>query len=274
MSSTLKHLLVHLDGGARSAVRIDLSLALAARFGARLAGLFAESAWLGPSLVSRRDPARVAALARQVRASFEAKCAAAGVVTDWWQLDLGEYAHLVGWAAVCCRYVDLAVFGQHEEEDGRVPEDLIEQALRDSGRPLLVVPSAGHFSHVGRRVVVAWTGSRESARALNDALPLMADAQEVTVLALQQPELATAASVPALSIVQHLETHGIAAKYEKMIVGDEVAVVDLVLNRAADAGADLCVVGGYGQLGFPFLNRSSTTRAILRTMTTPVLLSH
>jgi nucleotide-binding universal stress UspA family protein len=54
---------------------------------------------------------------------------------------------------------------------------------------------------------------------------------------------------------------------------DEHGVVDQVLNRASDWSADLVVLGAYEQRGFPFLQRSDTTRDILRTMTAPVLLS-
>ena len=76
----------------------------------------------------------------------------AGVEAQWWPLEAGDYAQVVGGVAVCCRYADLAVFGQHDPADARVPEDLVEQVLLGSGRPLLVVPWAGHFPDVGKRV--------------------------------------------------------------------------------------------------------------------------
>ena len=60
-----------------------------------------------------------------------------------------------------------------------------------SGRPVLAVPFAGEFPTVGERVLVAWNASREAARALNDALPLLIGAKQVTVLAINH----TAASV-------------------------------------------------------------------------------
>jgi len=56
-------------------------------------------------------------------------------------------------------------------------------------------------------------------------------------------------------------------------VVDEMRVVDHVLNRASDDGADLTVLGAHVQRSFPYLPRSGTTQDILRTMTTPVLLS-
>jgi nucleotide-binding universal stress UspA family protein len=269
---TLKHLLVHLDASPRSEERLTLSVSLARRFGARLTGLFSESGSLGPGIVGQRDPAAVAADLAAARAAFETRTAEARLQTDWWAIEGGDYAHVVGWTVVCCRYADLAIFGQRTDDGARVPADLIEQALEDSGRPLLVVPSAGHYRDVGKRVLVAWTGGRESARAVNDALPLLAGSAEVSVLSIQRPSSGDAAAVPPVDIVAHLAAHGITASYERLIL-DEMDVANHVLNRAADWGADLTVVGAHGQRGFPYLPRSSMTDDILRTMTTPVLLS-
>jgi nucleotide-binding universal stress UspA family protein len=269
---TLKHLLVHLDASPRTEERLALAVTLARRFGARLTGLFAESGSMGPGIGERRDPAALAADTARARAGFEARTAGTGVATDWWAIEGGDYAHVVGWTVVCCRYADLAIFGQHLEEGARVPGDLIQQALEDAGRPLLVVPSVGRYLDVGKRVLIAWTGSRESARAVNDALPLLDGADQVSVLSIQLPSTGKGAPVPPVDIVAHLAAHGVTASYERLIV-DEMHVADHVLNRAADWNADLTVLGAHGQRGFPYLPRSSMTDDILRTMTTPVLLS-
>ncbi len=269
-----KHLLVHVDSSDRTPQRLALAVRLATRHGARLTGLFAESASLGASVVARRSPQHIAQAIDEARGRFEAAAGEAGLTTDWWQLDAGEYAQVVGWTAICCRYVDMALFGQHDpDHPSPLPHDLIEQVLVSSGRPVLVVPYVGTYADVGQRVLVAWTGSREAARAVNDAIPFLQEAKEVQVIALQH---ATGGShsvpVPPVDIAVHLRAHGIEAQYERIIV-DEIGAVDNVLNRAADSGADLTVLGGYSHYGFPYLQRSSTTRDILRTMTTPVLLS-
>ena len=75
-----------------------------------------------------------------------------------------------------------------------------------------------------------------------------------------------------MDIVAHLAAHGVNARYERLVL-DEMRVVDHVLNRAADSDADLTVLGAHVQRAFPYLPRSGTTQDILRTMTTPVLLS-
>jgi len=269
---SLKHLLVHLDSTERARLRLELAVTLAKRCGAVLTGVFAESAHLGPSIVAMRHPERMESALAEARAAFEAKVSAARLPNEWWAVDRGDYGHMVGWTVQCCRYGDLAIFGQYDPAASRVPADLVEQVLIGSGRPLLVIPSQWHESDMGRRVLVAWTGSREAARAVNDSIPLMQDAEEVTVVALQNGDDANGALTPPVDIVAHLNAHGIAARYERPPV-DATSAVDVLLNRAAEMEADLMVMGGRQQ-GFPFAVQSRSVREIMRATACPVLLSH
>jgi nucleotide-binding universal stress UspA family protein len=236
--------------------------------------MFAESTTIGGSLVGRRERQNVARAAAEVRTRFEAACAAAGVTSRFWALEGAEDGEVLDAAVVCCRRVDLAVFGQQHGDDAPVPDGLVERAVAGAGRPVLVVPSIGSYADLGRRVLVAWTGSREAARALHDALPLLERAERVTILSLQRPsESAAPGGLPPLDLTDHLAAHGVRAAYDHWVVG-ELAAVDAVLNRASDEGADLAVLGAYGLLGHGLLgSERATTRAILETMTTPVLLS-
>jgi nucleotide-binding universal stress UspA family protein len=269
----LKDLLVHLDSGSRAVERLRLSIALARRHGARLTGLFAESPTLGASIVGRRDPENVTRAAAESRARFEAACAGAGVPSRFWQVGGEDHATVIGAVVVLCRRVDLAVFGQQHGDGAPVPEGLVERVIAGCGRPVLVVPSVGSYPETGRRVLVAWSGSRESARALHDALPVLERAESVAVLSLQLPAAAIPeTALPPIDLVDHLGVHGVTATYERCVIG-EVAAVDAVLNRASDEGADLAVIGAYGLGGGALLERRGTTQAILETMTTPVLLS-
>jgi nucleotide-binding universal stress UspA family protein len=269
----LRDILVHVDLGARAAQRIDLAIVLARRHRARLTALFAEGGLVGRSLVGRRNPERMANAAREARALFEARVAEAGVPGRWWQVEPGEHSDVVRATVVCCRYVDLAVFGQQHGDDAPVPEGLVERVIAESGRPVLIVPSSGRYSDVGRRVLVAWTGSREAARALHDALPLLGDAKEVILLALQLPRGGEPGGLPPLDVVDHLRAHGIAATYHPAILAGGEQAADVVLNRASDEVADLTVMGAFGLVGGARLRRAELTRSILEKMTTPLLIS-
>lgn len=268
-----KHLLVHVDSTERAGERLDLAFTLARQHGARLTGLFAESDMLGPGLVGRRSRDHLLKAMAEAKAAFEGRAAAGGVATEWWQVEPGEYSLVVGAAEVCCRYVDLAIFGQHDPEYARVPDDLIDQVILHCGRPVLVVPSVGHYPQVGHRVMVSWNGSREAARALHDALPFLEKATAVHLLAFQKPPKGVNL-MPTLDISAHLGAHGIKAGYEPVIVDiEEIDVADMLLSRGFDLQSDLTVMGGYAQ-GFPSSRVAASTRKVLRSMTTPVLISH
>lgn len=268
----LKHLLVHVDSTERCGERLDLAFSMARRNGARLTGLFAESDVLGPGLVGRRSRDAMLQAMAQARAGFEGR-AGGTVATEWWAIEPGEYGVVVGQAEICCRYADLAIFGQHDADASRVPEDLVDQVVLHSGRPVLVVPSVGRYPEPGRRVLVSWNGSREAARALHDALPFLEAAEAVHVLAFQRPPKGVNL-MPPLDVVAHLAAHGVQARYEPVMVDvEEIDVADMLLSRGFDLQIDLTVMGGYAH-GFPSARISASTRKVLRSMTTPVLISH
>ena len=272
---TFKHLLVHVDSAPRAVERLELAIHLARQGSARLDGLYAEGQTLGASLVGRRSPDRMADAEREAHAAFETRLGAAGLEGHWWPLEPGEDSVLLGRLQVCCRYADLAVFGQHQADQARLPEGAVEDAVFQGGRPVLVVPYAGRFPSVGRQVLIGWNGSRESARAVNDALPLLAGAESVLLLAFQRASRLEPGGLPPLDIVAHLATHGIKAAYEPVIMDPEsLDAADAMLNRAFDTGCDLIVTGAHDQAGFPGARAAGSTRKLLATMTVPILFSH
>lgn len=266
-----KHIIVHLDGGGRTAARLELAVHLASRFGAQVTGLFVDT-----------EPARgraegISRTWREAAADLQGLARGAGLASDCWQVD-GAELEPGRIAARYCRYGDLTIVGQHDPDDGRVPADFGEQVLLESGGPVLVVPFVGSFQGVGRRVVLAWDGTREAARALKDALPLIdgaaADIQVALLHRAREGSWADASSGP--SVIRLLAAHGIAASREPVLVDerdDGMTSHDVVLNLASDAAADLVVMGARGRPGGPFPRASRRTRASLSAMTAPILLS-
>ena len=110
------------------------------------------------------------------------------------------------------------------------------------GGPVLALPDSGYPVDLGRRVMVAWKNSRESARALRDAWPLLAAAQEVHVVCVSQDgELS-----PDRDLQRHFERHGIVAKLT--VTTDSAMPPSEALRReAALLNADLIVMGVYGR---------------------------
>jgi nucleotide-binding universal stress UspA family protein len=272
-----KHLLVHLDAGRRAADRVELATKLAKRFGARLTGLFAQNDLFRPRRgVRGPSPARDFEAASTL---FDERARLAGVEHEIWRVPDGEH-DVSGIAARFCRYADLAILGQPDPDEPRAPQDLPSQVLLESGRPVLLVPAGGHFEDVGRRVVVGWAGSRYSARVLGDAIPLMRGAQEVHILDVRARGDGLEEAVgPAHEVRRHLAAHGIQAQAEATYVAARVLrasgmiALDLVLNRSAEVGADLVVIGARGRHEPSARIAHSAQRTLLESAA-PLLISH
>jgi nucleotide-binding universal stress UspA family protein len=278
-----KDLLVVLDSGADTRGRIDLAAALAERFAAHLVGLYAipssdlqrragyaDLAALEP--VYREWRARVLAQAEETREAFEHAAQLRGLATEWRGAVEGSEAD----PALHARYADLAILGQRDPDNDEMAlvRPRPERVTLASGRPILVVPYAGHFATVGRCALVAWNASREAARAVADAMPLLAAAETVTVLAVDpHPGPDGHGDLPGADIALHLARHGVKAQIERTVSTD-VPIGEVLLSRAADLGADLLVMGAYGHSRARELLLGGATRSILASMTIPVLMSH
>lgn len=207
--------------------------------------------------------------AETVEQRFRSELRLAGIDGEWHLFAPGETAALVDLA----KTVDLTVLGQSSREapsNGVRPEDIVVAA----GRPVLIVPYAGDFETVGRRALIAWDGTREAIRAVNDALPLLAAAEAVSVIFVASQARELEQHRPALErMVAHLRRHEIAANFEDTLRGD-LAVSDILLSRAADLAADLIVSGGYHHSQLREALLGGVSRELLEHMTVPVLMSH
>jgi nucleotide-binding universal stress UspA family protein len=203
---------------------------------------------------------------------FRQRLRTEGIAGEW-RLAEGRSADAV---LLHARYADLVVLGQQDPDNPRLSGwgAVIEQTLFASGRPLLIVPYAGRFEAIGRNVLIGWSATRESARAVADALPLIAAADNATVLAIDpRGGLAGHGEVPAADIALHLARHGIKVTAAHTASGG-VSPGDVLLNYATDNGTDLLVIGGYGHSRVRELVMGGVTRTILQRMTIPVLMSH
>jgi nucleotide-binding universal stress UspA family protein len=170
------------------------------------------------------------------------------------------------------RRFDLSVVRQGQPNKV-APEDLIiEAALFDSGRPVIVVPYVQRPPFKLDRVLVAWDGGRLAARALGDALPLLKRATAVDVVVVTT-EPVKSDEIPGADVARMLARYGIAVELRE-IGAAGISVADTLLNQAAESAADLIVMGGYGRSRLREFVLGGTTRAMLTSMTTPVLMSH
>jgi nucleotide-binding universal stress UspA family protein len=193
-----------------------------------------------------------------------------GITGEWYIFDPGEVDELIAMATAA----DLVIVGQHNPETPATAEFRPEKIVVACGRPLLVLPYIKTAASVGKRVLVAWDGTREATRAVHDSLPLIAEAEAVTVIAVGGSESDIRRRHASLHrVVRHLERHGLVVCAEEDVQSG-LTVSDLLLSRATDLGADLIVAGAYHHSRFREAVLGGVSRELLNHMTVPVLMSH
>ena len=280
-----KDLLVHLDSSRQGAQRMAYAVEWAARDHAHLTGLYTVDLVPAPAELARAYPGRVEHFeayvqmrttslerAKEVEDRFRSALQRAEIQGEWRFVE-GPSAEAV---ALHTRHVDLAIVGQVDPGNrGSTTSRLIpEEVLLSSGRPLVILPYAGQFQSIGTSVVVGWKQTREAARALADALPILRRAEKVTVLTVNSDHgPTTEPGIAAAEIALHLARHGVRVE-ARTAIADDIATGDVLLNEVADCGADLLVIGGYGHSRLREAMFGGVTRHILQSMTVPVLMAH
>mgnify|MGYP001765458033 CR=1 FL=1 len=256
-----KDILVHLDGGDRDVLRIATARGIAERFAGRLTGLFVAS------LHHDRDDGEKSA------AQFAEATAGSAATARWRRYDRPTSGRLPIDIAIHGRLADLIVLGQHHAGKS-AREDLIAHVIQRSGRPTLVLPSVGDYPSVGSSVVIAWDGSLEAARALHAAMPMIVTARTVEVVTVGDPGATDPAEpiIASADLLDHLAAHGVAATRE-VLQREGIGVMDLLLSRAFDQGADLLVMGAHAGPQHLHFFRGGGTRYVLEHMTLPVLMA-
>jgi nucleotide-binding universal stress UspA family protein len=274
-----KAILVHVPL-VDAAVQIELAAHLAKSFGAHLTGIcsLSETAMLRSAVQNpfiRLEPEKVEGLIEQesseaaaAEAQFDAIADKVGV-THSWLTGEGEDADLIVHAS---RLQDLAVV-----EQARDPSDLlwgpaVQIAL--SGHPALIVPRTWTSPDFGRRAVVAWNGSAQSAAAVRKALPLLQRAEQVTVLSgTSRATFPATMRIAHLDVVAYLRHHGIAADIGESDTPDDDAGA-AILKAAAAKKADLIVMGAFGHSRFREWILGGATRHVLEHMAVPLFMAH
>jgi nucleotide-binding universal stress UspA family protein len=274
-----KTLLVPVDARGRSARSLEVACRVAAAFDAHVIGLFIRPALYVPSPVYAEGGAKllqelqekmIRELMQEAKAQFDAGVKAAGAARTEWRTAEGDRAEVV---ALHARYADLVVVNQTDPEAADASH-FADSVLLSVGRPMLLVPYVGEFRTIGQNVLVCWNASREAARAVTDALPLLARAAKVSVMTVDGHDPAAGhGESPGADIALYLARHGVKAEVTRTVSGD-VDIGDIILSRAFDAGADLVVMGGYGHSRAREILLGGATRTVLRSMTVPVLMSH
>ena len=174
------------------------------------------------------------------------------------------------------RYADLCVMTAPRPgvDDHAAARDFFSAVLFESGRPVLVVPAGCPVEFPVRHAVAAWKPSRESARALHDALPLLATATSIDVVTVD-PEVSDRlhGEDPGVDIATHLARHDLRVNVVNLPRSGQTVATTL-LRHAAATDAQLLIAGGYGHSRLREWVLGGTTRELLQAIHLPILFSH
>lgn len=281
MSHEFKRILIALvpsddgDGSATAAVRFGVGLAR--RFGASLGfHVFVSHAATPYSAVGGFAAGIVAGENKRRRQLAEAAAAAARQVADeaglTYAVDLPDlpFDELTDRFNRQTRLQDVTVLDAGDDLLGS-NRYVIEEALFNSGHPVIVVPGAGGNPEP-QRIAIAWDGSARSARAVSDALPLLRSAQAVSVVVIGgEKDLSRAAS--GAELLAYLERHGVRGEVVQL-TAENGDVAKTLRRHISDNAIELIVMGAFVHSRFRQAVLGGVTRSLLQDTPAPLFMAY
>lgn len=276
----LGEIVVFIDGHIKTPTILEFAGVLAEEHGARLIAVFLQPE---PTVTTAQEFARgegmrdvmevhekeIEGIEAHHRALFENIVRRRGVQSG------SEWRSLSRWGsevAVQAYYADLVVIARPEPAgQSPAPSGLAESLVLSSGRPIILFPPNQTASRV-RRSLVAWNATRESIRAVADALPLLARATVEVLIVDHERQRARHGQEPGADIARHLARHGAEVEVQRLSSGGK-DVGQLLLSQAAAFRADLLVMGAYGHSTLREWMFGGVTRTVLYEAGLPVLMS-
>lgn len=273
---SFKDILALVDSAPLEAAMLRVASSLATQFDAHLVALHAEplayvpvevGAAFAPSLIEEQERAARRATEAAMLAIDVAARGGRHIERRTVRGDADSVAILHS------HYADLVVMGlgSMTASGANAPSVVWENIALGAGRPVLAIPAGFSGEAVGRRIVVAWRPTRESTRALHDAMPFLvrADAVRLMTLNAQTP----VGRFVGADIGTHLARHGVKAE---VISGEspDASVGPTLLDQAKDFGADLLVAGAYGHTRLREYLLGGTTQYLATHVRVPLMVSH
>lgn len=210
---------------------------------------------ISASVTKRRDAARSA---------YDRVCALSGLSVTWREVVGREPAVL----QVVGRLADLLVIPRPERASNDPLTETLDAALFDCGRPVLVLPR-GALPPTCHRVIIAWNGSAQAARAVTASIPFLHMASQIEVVTVGDIDQQASAN----ALVPYLARHDVKATVH-VLEPDNRSIGDALLEAAHRLEADLLVMGAYGHSRLREWVLGGATREVLTSSTLPVLMTH
>ena len=268
-TAQLAEVLVFVDDQKEAPSVLEFAALVAADNGARLKGVFAEPA---PVYTAAETFARGALIPEvikshalhlknveeRLRSLFEEVVHRHRILqSEWrslpyWSSEVAKYAY----------YADVLVIGRPMIRQVSQRTGLAETLILNSGRPVILVPPGAAVSRA-RRILVGWKETREAVRALEQAVPLLARADSVEVLIVDDNHRQGGNRQGLGSqVASHLTYHGVRVEV-KLVSSEKDDIGDILLSEAVEFGADLLVMGAYGHFELHEWVFGGVTRLVL-----------
>ncbi|WP_299618671.1 universal stress protein [Pelagibius sp.] len=274
---SIKSILVHLSDDENHEARLKTAILIAAQHGALVNALFIANPISMPGQITGRGASAAylaAALetakttAESLAEEFKSACQKEGLDWNW----IGEEGDHIALLERHSHAADLILVSRIEAEhlEDHFLLNMAEQLIMKAGIPVLLLPLDYKPAAPGKRILVAWKGTREAVRAVRNALPFLKSAEQVIVLTIG------ATAEDALSeteVVQYLARHGVTAEARNAEEGKE-DVGEALLSYAAAHDCDMMVMGAYGHSRLREMLIGGVTRHVVGNTEIPVLMAH
>lgn len=201
--------------------------------------------------------------AEKYREMYEKQLKSAGVRYDWCQ----QQGNMLDYLNLHSRTADLTVLTQK----GDTMDDIMSvmnDFIIEGGLPSIIIPEAG-ASVDYKNILVAWDGGQQCARAVDDAIPILKNADKVTVLTIDEDKKN---QIPEADICVKLARHGVNA--EALTINEADSIGKCILKTADNVNADLIVAGAWGHRRLRELIFGGVTKSLLSNQKHSIYLSH
>lgn len=272
-----KTMLAVIQGETEAGHLIDSAIQLAERFRSHLIGFHPELVQVSYAMAAgfpdaeflRDATERSVRTTKTLAADFGRRLEATKLSSAWATMESMPGDTSAG-ALRLARSVDLVLASQPDPASEAPETDVL---LHDSGRPVLVFPRNKPINPALKRIVIGWNGSKEAARAVFDALPLLKEAEFVEVLVVDPEERRPGGTQQGEGIAATLARHGITANRVAAQKG-RGSVEEAIVDHCDIAKADLLVLGAYGHSWLREFLFGGVTRDVLDNAPIATFMSH
>lgn len=275
-----KTILVCLTTKEHAATLLNVAVPLARRTGAHLIGLHTLEAlevYPGiamhlPDHVYENFSTSQKAKARDIEGVFKAHTKHEDFVSEY-RLVQAQSNTASERMIESARAADLVIMAHEDKEMDRYDQRRAQEAvIRQSGRPVIVVPLGYDGPEIGRKALLGWSETREAGRAAHDMLDVMQPNAEILVLRVKNHTQNELHDSDMLDVTSALARHGHKVDLRHLDQAGK-AIADVLLQCAFEEGADIVVTGAFGHSNAYDFVVGATSKALLRSAKIPVLLS-